>query len=104
MKTKFYYSVGNGGDGSAYPQFFETEELAEWDQEFLLEGWGESCVSYFEVEHDGPIKGLGITTAEECLEELLEELSDYRPDKDGNYSGYGKHYKEKLDALNKILK
>ena len=38
-----YYSVENCGDGSAYPRFFDTKELAEWHQEHLDEGWGESC-------------------------------------------------------------
>jgi len=38
-----YYSVKNCGDGSAYPDFFESAELAEWHQEHQWEGWGESC-------------------------------------------------------------
>jgi hypothetical protein len=39
-KKVIYYSIRNGGDGSAYPYFYESEELAEWDQEHLTEGWG----------------------------------------------------------------
>jgi len=29
-KLTLYYSVSNGGDGSAYPQFCETEAIAEF--------------------------------------------------------------------------
>jgi len=38
-----YYSVENHGDGSAHPKFFDTKKLAEWHQDHLYEGWGESC-------------------------------------------------------------
>jgi hypothetical protein len=50
-----WYSIQNGGDGSAYPLFFRTEAEAERDQaihngelpdedgEFAQEGWAESC-------------------------------------------------------------
>lgn len=43
MEKTIWYSVNNGGDGSAYPHWFETMELAEWDQENQSEGFGESC-------------------------------------------------------------
>lgn len=33
----------NGGDGLAYPYFFDSEALAVWDQENMEEGWGECC-------------------------------------------------------------
>ena len=32
VKVTVWYSVANGGDGSAYPFFFLTEEEAEQDQ------------------------------------------------------------------------
>lgn len=38
-----YYSIQNGGDGSAYPMFLSTSKLARWDQDHMDEGWGESC-------------------------------------------------------------
>lgn len=41
-----YYSVQNGGDGSAYPRFFLTNEACEYDQE--TEGWGETCTGSVE--------------------------------------------------------
>ncbi|MHB8098030.1 MAG: hypothetical protein ACYDD5_00385 [Sulfuricurvum sp.] len=42
-KIVVWYSVQNGGDGSAYPCWFLTENDAEQDQDDLDEGWGESC-------------------------------------------------------------
>jgi len=35
MKFVIHYSVQNGGDGSAYPQFMESSKLAEWDQNHM---------------------------------------------------------------------
>ena len=37
-KVVIYYSVQNGGDGSAYPVFMETERIALMDQDLMLEG------------------------------------------------------------------
>jgi len=51
-KLTLWYTVQNGGDGSAYPQFVESEELAEWDQDNMEEGWGESCTGSITVEGD----------------------------------------------------
>jgi len=53
-----YYSVQNGGDGSAYPDFMETQKLAEWDQAHMDEGWGESCDGVFRFRvHPGSYLG-----------------------------------------------
>lgn len=46
---RIYYSVQNCGDGSAYPLFLSTQELADWDQERMDEGWGEPCVGSLEI-------------------------------------------------------
>lgn len=51
-KLTLYFSVENGGDGSAYPKFFDTEELAEYHQNHLGEGWGESCTGKIVIEGD----------------------------------------------------
>lgn len=51
-KLTIYYSVDNCGDGSAYPILFDTKELAEWHQDHLYEGWGESCTGSIVVEGD----------------------------------------------------
>ncbi len=42
-KLIIYYSIQNGGDGSAYPIFLDSRKLAEWDQDPMCadgEGWG----------------------------------------------------------------
>ncbi len=52
MELTIYYSVENGGDGSAYPVWFDTEKLAEWHQEHLDEGWGEPCTGDIVVKGD----------------------------------------------------
>ena len=57
-KLTLYYSVSNGGDGSAYPQFCETEKIAEFHQEIhneFGEGWGESCTGSITLESESPI-------------------------------------------------
>lgn len=56
-ERKIWYSVQNMGDGSAYPMFFDTEELAEWDQAHEAESWGESCVDNLTIETDGQYIG-----------------------------------------------
>jgi len=72
---KIYYSVKDGGDGSAYPEFFDSDELADWHQEHLDEGWGEPCTGVLEVEGDN------ITCAEaRCKEAYYLELLDDRND------------------------
>ena len=43
-KTTVWFSVRNGGDGSAYPVWFLTRPDADKDQENMCEGWGESCI------------------------------------------------------------
>ena len=48
-KTTVWFSIQNGGDGSAYPDWFLTEEEADKDQEEMDEGWGESCIGSVET-------------------------------------------------------
>lgn len=50
-----FYSVGNGGDGSAYPRFMESAELCEWDQDHMDDGWGESCTGSFVLKSESDI-------------------------------------------------
>lgn len=48
-----YYSVSNGGDGSAYPKFFKTLEMASWHQDtFEMDSWGEECVGSLSINGD----------------------------------------------------
>lgn len=76
MKTTIYYSVQNCGDGSAYPAFFDRKELADLDQEYQYEGWGEDCVGYLEIESDSPVTISDVQSKEEVLAELYSELYD----------------------------
>ncbi len=77
MITKIWYSVQNGGDGSAYPVWMESEALARWDQDNMDEGWGEDCSGWITVESDGPIKVKDtIETVAGMLAELEEELGE----------------------------
>lgn len=43
-----WYSIQDGGDGSAYPSWFLTEEEAIKDQEDM-EAWGEPCYGSVET-------------------------------------------------------
>ncbi len=75
-KLTIYYSVENCGDGSAYPRWFDTEELAEWHQNHLIEGWGESCTGNIVVEGDN-LSCLELQTKEGYyLQLLLEDEND----------------------------
>ena len=76
MKMILYYSVDNCGDGSAYPRWFETEELAEWHQEHLDDGWGEPCTGTITVEGDN-LKCEKLQSKEGYY---LDVLLDYKPD------------------------
>lgn len=85
-KLTIYYSVENGGDGSAYPKWFDTEELAEWHQDHLYEGWGESCTGSIVVEGDNlhcselqSKEGYYLKLLlERCDEDDTKELNEFR--------------------------
>lgn len=55
MTFILFYSVRNGGDGSAHPIFMESQELADFDQSHMSEGWGESCTGSITLKSDSPI-------------------------------------------------
>ncbi len=56
MKTRLHYLVVDGGDGSAYVQFFKTAADAEAagiaDFELHGEGFGEDGAGYKDLEFD----------------------------------------------------
>lgn len=82
-----HYSVENCGDGSAYPRLFDTEKLADWHQDHLDEGWGESCTGQIIVKGDN-LRCSELQTKEGYyLDLLLEEggnldlfVSEFFPD------------------------
>lgn len=86
MNTKIWYSIENGGDGSAYPIWMESEDLAILDQKWMDEGWGEPCYGCIEIESEAPITIRDdIVTIDEKIKEIEEELNE----------DYMKEYKEK---------
>jgi hypothetical protein len=108
-KQRFYYSVRDGGDGSAYPTFMESEKLAEWDQDHLTEGWGESCTGYIEVESDSPMTSADVQTVDdyffesldfEKYDEVEEFVNTFYPDGISVEIKDGKDKYEKLINLN----
>ena len=80
-KLIIYYSVDNCGDGSAYPRLFTTEKLAEWHQNHLDEGWGESCTGEIVVEGDN-LSCPELQSKEGYYLELLLEGYDEDEDKE----------------------
>ena len=108
-KVTIYYSVHDCGDGSAYPHFFDNEELAELDQEWMVEdsgqGWGESCTGSLSliIEADSDIKlkfeAGDVMTVDDQIEEFKDYLKDakkYKWDKDIT------KYEERISILEDI--
>jgi hypothetical protein len=97
-KLTLWYSVGNGGDGSAYPRWFESERLTEMDQDLMEEGWGECCNGSITVEGENmKVVGTRVTTAEEFIKNTLDHIINY---KGGYYSkGTKKKAQEYKDEL-----
>ncbi len=85
MKLKVYYSVQNGGDGSAYIELMESRDLAELDQGHIRddEGFAEECIGWITLESDAPIKLLDeVSTVDSLIKEIeddYEEGSEYYP-------------------------
>ena len=50
-KLTIYYSVQNNGDA----EFMSSRILAEWDQDHMDEGWGESCWGELDLISESPI-------------------------------------------------
>ena len=88
---KIYYSIENGGDGSAYPVWFTTMRLAERHQDHMIDGWGESCVGWITIEGDNvevrveDQYGKVAMDAETYRKELKSRLWG---DKDSNEEGF----------------
>jgi hypothetical protein len=72
-----HYSIRSGGDGSAFAAFVESKELAQWDQDHQIEGWGETCLGEIKLESDSPITTTKeITTAASYLVNLIDGECD----------------------------
>lgn len=84
MNLTIFYSVRNGGDGSAYPTFMESGELADWDQDHMDEGWGEPCTGSFTVSSDSPITCVDkiVTKEQFFIERYAEEKLSKKREKE----------------------
>jgi hypothetical protein len=101
MKTKLWYNIQNGGDGSVFLRWFESKELSEIDEEFMDEGWGECSVDCIVIESDSPIRiarSFGtVCTIESVEAELIKTLGE------NWYSDQTrKLYEQKLEAVRKL--
>ncbi len=108
METKIWYSVQNGGDGSAYPQLMESKELCIIDQNWMGdECWGEPCYGWFTIESETPIKIKStVTTALMVKKEIEEELdTDYmkKYKAEGKYPNWFKRLEGKLADVIALL-
>ena len=71
---KIFYSVRNGGDGSAHPTFMSSLALAQYDQDHMTEGWGESCTGSITLTSESPITVKDeIETPESYLITLIDD-------------------------------
>lgn len=73
-KITVWFSIANGGDGSAYPRWFLTEEAAKDDQTSAYEGWGSSCTGSIETfkgsdVHEDAVSGEAAYTDKSALTE-----------------------------------
>lgn len=81
IKCIVWFSIRNGGDGSVYNKWFLTEEEAEYDQNHMSEGWGESCLGSVETFVGSDIYNEAITVEEDFEDEIVvpvEKPIDYR--------------------------
>lgn len=67
-KVVVYYSIENGGDGSAYLDWYETQEDAEFAQEYQYEGWAEDCSGSVETFEGSDIHRKAIEGSIEMVE------------------------------------
>ena len=93
MRTNVYYSITNGGDGSAGIALMESKELASLVQEIDNEagdGWAEDCSGWISIEHEGDIK---ILDTIETIDSLIKDIDDDYDEGDEYYP------KKKMAAL-----
>lgn len=115
MKNEIWYNVRNGGDGSYYPNWFESKELAELDSEFPIyesdSELGEPCLGCITIISDTPSRAEEVITVKEVIKEMEEYIAEDKelyPNNDypEQRSGYENRLREakKLAELKKGLK
>ena len=96
-----YYSVSNGGDGSAYPKFSLSKELADIHQEMEMvfgEGFAESCTGQITLHSDSPI-----TVAKEDAKWLITKktlLKDLKYYLEGSERDTAQKFIDQINAIN----
>ncbi len=99
MEYKIGYYIQRGGDGTAYPRFYESENLAVIAEKFSIiqydEGWSEDSATSLTIESDSPIKVKGVDSYEDVKKEIEEELQ---------YSGNATELNILLNEINGYLK
>ena len=106
-KLILWYSVHNGGDGSAYPVFMETEAQVKLDQQEQDEGWGEPCYGNVVIEYSGEVNVLShVLTMVDQLKEMEDEynadyLQEYK--KEGRYKGWWMRLERHIAKLKEII-
>jgi len=102
-----FYSISNGGDGSAYPRFSLIQELADIHQEIHNElrgeGWGEPCTGCITLQSESPI-----TISDQDQSNLITKeslLSDLEYYLEGGWSkketikNKAQKYKQQIEAI-----
>lgn len=81
IKTKLWYFVSNGGDGSVHVNFFKNEKDANDAEEYEWsssgEGWGEPSVGSVELDIDEYGNVLNPTFTEKDPNWLDEDEPDF---------------------------
>ena len=102
-----HYSVSNGGDGSAYPQFSLSKELVDIHQEIhneFHEGWGENCVGQITLVSESPIsidqRDFKQLITKETLIESLEYYLDGGYYKKDSVKELAQDFVDKINAIN----
>lgn len=91
-KLIIYYSVSNGGDGSAYPYWMESKELAKWDQDHMSEGWGESCTGSITITGENITVENEVITKEKYLFNYIKDEILYGYKRDNNSKEFFKAF------------
>lgn len=105
-KLTIWYSVHNGGDGSAYPVLMESERQVQIDQQNQDEGWGEPCYGSIVVTSATAMSVTShVITIAEQLKEMEDELKEpYVQEyiKQGMYKGYWMRLERHIAALKEL--
>jgi hypothetical protein len=107
-ELRIWYSVSNGGDGSACPIFCESRALAEWHQDHIAGEWGKPCTGSILIHGDN-LSVSDLTTVSALREDLEENIAVWRhiEQDEGPLSADDARYRDKdqatLDSFNQTF-